>query len=44
MAIKPGGRGDFIVTAGQSVIWDKRNMGGGFPDEGAMVEALRKIP
>jgi predicted Rdx family selenoprotein len=38
-----GGRGDFIVTASGTVIWDKKKMGGVFPDETAMITALRRI-
>jgi hypothetical protein len=41
--IKRGGRGDFIVTAGETVVWDKRNMGGQFPDEDEVVDELRAL-
>ena len=37
-----GGRGDFIVRAGESVVWDKQRMGG-FPDEGEVVEDLKDL-
>ncbi len=42
MELIKGGRGDFIVTGAGTVAWDKKKMGG-FPDEGAMIEALRRI-
>ena len=40
--LEGGGRGDFIVTADGRELWNKRQMGDEFPDEDAMVEALRK--
>ncbi len=43
MELIKGGRGDFIVTASGTVIWDKKKMGGVFPDESAMIAALRRI-
>ena len=35
-----GGRGDFIVQADGSVLWDKK-VRGGFPDDRAIVAELR---
>ncbi|MGE3630529.1 MAG: Rdx family protein [Sandaracinaceae bacterium] len=40
MALLPGGRGDFIVTADDRVLWHKREMGGEFPEER---EILRRL-
>lgn len=40
--LKGGGRGDFIVTRDGTQLWNKRQMGDEFPDEDAIVEALRK--
>ena len=40
--LEGGGRGDFIVTADGRELWNKRQMGGAFPDEETLVEALRK--
>ena len=37
-----GGRGDFIVKADETVLWDKR-VTGGFPDDGRIVETLRSL-
>ena len=42
MELIKGGRGDFIVKADAAVLWDKKKMGGDFPDEHAMVEAVRR--
>jgi predicted Rdx family selenoprotein len=44
VSLMKGGRGDFIVTADGTVIWDKKSMGGVFPDESAVVQALRRLP
>ena len=38
-----GGRGDFIVTADGSVVWNKKKQGDQFPDEARVVEALRRM-
>lgn len=35
-----GGKGDFIVTVDDKVLWDKRR-DGGFPAEDALVARLR---
>jgi predicted Rdx family selenoprotein len=40
--LEGGGRGDFIVTRDGEQLWNKRQMGDEFPDEDAIVEALRK--
>ncbi len=40
----PGGRGDFIVSAGDQRLWDKRKMGDEFPESAAILEALAKSP
>jgi len=37
----PGGRGDFIVTVDQRVVWDKKQMNNNFPDEDRLVNGLR---
>jgi predicted Rdx family selenoprotein len=37
-----GGRGDFIVTAGETVLWDKKAQGG-FPDDGRIVAELQAL-
>lgn len=37
-----GGRGDFIVTADSTLLWDKR-VRGGFPDDGRIVAELRAL-
>lgn len=40
--IKPGGKGDFIVTADGRVLWDKRRKNGDeFPPESVIVDALQ---
>lgn len=36
----PGGRGDFIVTFGDQVLWNKRAQDDQFPDEGNLVRQL----
>jgi selT/selW/selH-like putative selenoprotein len=38
-----GGRGDFIVTADGRLVWSKKQQGDEFPDEGVVVEALRRM-
>ncbi|MBI5851886.1 MAG: Rdx family protein [Planctomycetes bacterium] len=38
---KPGGRGDFVVTADGKRIWDKRKQDDQFPEPGAIVAMLR---
>lgn len=43
MELIKGGRGDFIVKAAGSVLWDKHKMGNQFPDESEVVEALRRL-
>lgn len=40
----PGGRGDFIVSAGEQRLWDKRKMGDEFPESAVILEALAKRP
>jgi predicted Rdx family selenoprotein len=42
VTLEGGGRGDFIVTADGRELWNKRQMGDEFPNEDAIVEALRK--
>ena len=42
MKLEGGGRGDFIVTADGRELWNRREMGGKFPKEDAILEALRK--
>ncbi len=42
MTLVEGGRGDFIVTVDGAVVWNKREMGGEFPDPDALVEDLRE--
>jgi predicted Rdx family selenoprotein len=44
VSLVKGGRGDFVVKAGDQVVWDKKTMGGVFPDERVVVEALRRLP
>jgi predicted Rdx family selenoprotein len=39
----PGGRGDFIVTADDESIWDKRKMGDRFPDPAEITTALTAL-
>lgn len=41
MELKPGGRGDFIVTVDGRKLWDKRAQGNEFPEEDALLEELR---
>ncbi|MGA1522673.1 MAG: Rdx family protein [Planctomycetota bacterium] len=38
--LKPGGRGDFVVTADGRTIYDKRRQGDRFPSEGEILAAL----
>ena len=38
-----GGRGDFIVNADGNTVWDKRNMGDEFPDNRAIVDAVKAL-
>lgn len=38
--LAPGGRGDFIVRADGDVVWDKRAMGGRYPDEDELAASL----
>lgn len=40
--LEGGGRGDFIVTAGGRELWNRRQMGGRFPKDDDIIEALRK--
>ena len=37
-----GGRGDFIVTAGAALLWDKKAQGS-FPDDARIVAELRAL-
>jgi predicted Rdx family selenoprotein len=39
--LKPGGRGDFVVTVDGRRIFDKRRQGDRFPDESEILSALR---
>lgn len=39
--LKPGGRGDFIVTVDGRKVWDKRAQGDEFPDDEALLDELR---
>jgi selT/selW/selH-like putative selenoprotein len=39
--LKPGGRGDFVVTVDGQRVWDKRKQGDEFPDEAALVASLK---
>lgn len=41
VALKPGGRGDFIVTVDGRELWNKRAMDDEFPDEQHIVRALK---
>jgi predicted Rdx family selenoprotein len=41
--LMPGGRGDFVVKGDGTLVWDKKQMGGEFPDERAVVAALGKL-
>jgi len=43
VALVPGGRGDFVVTADGSQLWDKRRMGDEFPDPAAIIEKLNQL-
>ena len=36
-----GGRGDFIVKADERELWNKKRMGDEFPEEEAIVSALK---
>lgn len=38
--LKPGGRGDFIVTADGKQLWDKRHMDDEFPENAAILKQL----
>lgn len=38
--LKPGGRGDFIVTADGKQLWDKRRMDDEFPEDPAILKQL----
>lgn len=37
-----GGRGDFIVTADTTLLWDKK-VRGAFPDDARIVQELRAL-
>lgn len=40
----PGGRGDFIVKADGTVLWDKRKTGGDrFPEPREILSRLRSV-
>jgi selT/selW/selH-like putative selenoprotein len=39
--LKPGGRGDFVVTVDGRKVFDKKRQGGRFPEESEILEALR---
>lgn len=41
MELKPGGRGDFVVTADGNKVFDKRQQGDRFPEESEILAALR---
>lgn len=43
VTLEGGGRGDFIVTADGRELWNKRQMGNEFPDDDAIVAALRAL-
>ncbi|MCC6782668.1 MAG: Rdx family protein [Planctomycetes bacterium] len=39
--LKPGGRGDFIVTVDGRQLWDKKRQGDQFPEPKVIVAAIR---
>jgi predicted Rdx family selenoprotein len=39
--IRPGGKGDFKITADGTVVWDKKGREGRFPDS---TEILARLP
>ncbi len=42
MDIKPGGRGDFLVSVDGNRIWDKRGKDGDFPRHDQILEVLAR--
>jgi predicted Rdx family selenoprotein len=42
VTLEGGGRGDFIVTVDGRELWNKRQMDDEFPDEDAILTALRQ--
>jgi predicted Rdx family selenoprotein len=41
--LNPGGRGDFIVTYGNQVVWDKKVQNDQFPDETDILRRLEAL-
>lgn len=41
MELIEGGRGDFIVTADGTELWNKRQMGDEFPEHGVILQRLQ---
>lgn len=38
--IRPGGKGDFKITADGNLVWDKKGREGRFPDSTEILERL----